>query len=291
MGGAFVAVADDATATAWNPAGLATAGPAGMTIGWHQLQLGNQRGAAAPGLLRQRATFTSLGTMPVGVSYGSLTVSDIGADLAGNPTIRTLQISQWGVSVLQSVLPDVVVGSTVNLLRAGRGAAPLGVGMSTAADALTAADNITVAKRTAIDLDLALMATAPKVRIGLMLKNLRSPNFSDDPSAASPLPRQGRLGVAFLPTTGVTLAMDVDLNTVDLTGGPRRMCAFGGEVPLGPRLLVRSGLRWSLKGARQAEGTIGASVKIRRALWLDGHYATGRGDEAREGGVALRVGI
>ena len=33
MAGAFVGVADDATAVFWNPAGLATAGPIGATIG------------------------------------------------------------------------------------------------------------------------------------------------------------------------------------------------------------------------------------------------------------------
>ena len=34
MAGAFVAVADDATATYWNPAGLVRGGPLRMTIGW-----------------------------------------------------------------------------------------------------------------------------------------------------------------------------------------------------------------------------------------------------------------
>src|SRR5215831_18017258 len=43
MAGAFVAVADDATATFWNPAGLPSGGPAGMTLEWNRFQTGNQK--------------------------------------------------------------------------------------------------------------------------------------------------------------------------------------------------------------------------------------------------------
>ena len=49
MAGAFVAVADDATATHWNPAGLVGGGPAGLTIGLHHFQIGNQDAPPAAG--------------------------------------------------------------------------------------------------------------------------------------------------------------------------------------------------------------------------------------------------
>jgi hypothetical protein len=290
MGGAFVAVADDASAVAWNPAGLATGGPAGMTIGWHRLQVGNPDTLPAAGQRRQRVTFTSLGTWPLGVSYGSFDVSDLvaGAGL-GQLALRTLQFKQVGISVLQSVLPGLVVGSTLKFLRGGRATAP--VDAPTGGDALSTGPSLTMDRHTTFDLDVSVMASAPNVRIGLTLKNLRSPDFDSDPATVTPLPRQGRLGLAVLPTDGLTLAMDVDLNTVDLTGGLRRKCALGGEAALGSHLSVRSGVRWSLKGDREPTGTVGASVRIRRALWLDGHYATGRHDDAREAGVALRAGF
>ena len=54
MGGAFVAVADDATAVHWNPAGLVTGPAAGMTIGWGWFQIGNQDAVPLPGPARRR---------------------------------------------------------------------------------------------------------------------------------------------------------------------------------------------------------------------------------------------
>jgi hypothetical protein len=290
MGGAFVAVADDATAVAWNPAGLAAAGPAGMTIGWHRLQVGNPDAVPGAGVRRQHATLTSLGSWPIGISYGTVTVSDLIASPNGGDLVaRASKIGQVGVSILQSVFPGVVVGSTLKVLRGASAIGP--VDGATAGDALTAAVDLASDRRLAFDLDVSVLASAPKARIGLTLKNLRSPDFDDDPATETPLPRQARLGVAILPSDGVTLAMDVDLNTVDLTGGLQQNVAVGAETALGSRLSVRSGVRWSLKGARRPIGAIGASVRIRRALWLDGHYATGRSDEAREGGIALRAGF
>ena len=120
MGGAFVAVADDATAVAWNPAGLATGRLAGMTIGWHQLQLGNQDAAPSPGDRRQRATLTSFGTLPLGLSLGTLNVSEVFTASDGSLATRTFHANVWGVSLLQTVFPDVVVGGTVKLIRGGQ---------------------------------------------------------------------------------------------------------------------------------------------------------------------------
>jgi len=183
----------------------------------------------------------------------------------------------------------LVVGSTVRLIRGAQETGP--VGGPTLGDAFTSGDQLARDRQTAVDLDVAVMATAPKLRVGLILKNLQPPHFDSTPESSSPLPRQGRIGLAFLPRDGLTLAMDLDLNTVDLTGGLRQECAIGGETNLGSRFSVRSGVRWSLKGARLFTGTVGASLRIRRALWLDGHYGQARHDEAREGGVALRAGF
>lgn len=286
MAGAFVAVADDATAVVWNPAGLVAGGPAGMTIGWNQIQVGKSAGPVQAGDRRQRASLTSLGTWPVGVSYGTVDVTEVSRS---GGELGVFRLSQAGLTILQSVMPGLVVGSTLRVMRGGQASGL--VGGPTLGDALSSVRDVDVPRRTAFDLDLAAMASAPHVRIGAILKNLRSPTFDRNAEAPSPLPRQARVGLALLPTDGVTLAIDVDLNTVDLTGGLRQECAIGGETALGSRLSVRSGLRWSLKGARELTGTVGASLKIRRALWLDGHYGRARHDEAREGGVALRAGF
>src|SRR5687768_8543679 len=75
MGGAFVAVADDATAVHWNPAGLVSGPAAGMTIGWHRFQFGNHKDEVRPGPVRRRANLTSLGTWPLGLAYGRFETS------------------------------------------------------------------------------------------------------------------------------------------------------------------------------------------------------------------------
>ena len=85
--------------------------------------------------------------------------------------------------------------------------------------------------------------------------------------------------------------MDLDLNTVDLVGGPRRNGAVGGEIALGSHLSARSGIRWSLVGEKRPLTAVGLSVRIRRSLWLDGHYAKGRHSDDQEAGWAMRAGF
>ena len=106
------------------------------------------------------------------------------------------------------------------------------------------------------------------------------------------LRRQSRAGLAILPTDGLTLAMDLDLDTVDLRGGLRRMIAFGGERRLGVKVAVRGGVRWNLaaSGPRQLIPTAGASVRVRSGLWLEGFYSQGRFDGERGFGFGLRAG-
>ncbi len=290
MAGAFVAVADDATAVHWNPAGLAASGPAGMTIGWYRFQFGDRDGPAAPGAVRRGGTFTSLGTWPLGISYGSFDTTSLVEGDGGEVRADTLHVSQFGVTVLQSVVPGLVVGSTLKFLRAdaaGIAAAP----MMTAGDALALGEDQRGDRHNAFDLDLGVMASSDLLRVGLTVKNLRSPSFGEIPGSGRALPRQVRLGVAVLPADGVTLAMDLDLDTVDLAGGLRRMGAVGGEVALGSRLSVRSGVRWSLVGPRHPVGAVGASVALRPSLWLDGHYAKGQLHDDVEFGAALRAGF
>src|SRR5918993_1116337 len=110
MGGAFVAVADDATAVYWNPAGIAT----GATFDL-QVSKGDSHlfiGAALPVL---------------GVSYyrtdevtGLPTVSgspDRQTGGSGEVQVRTFSTTNFGVTVVQSVAPALVIGTTARLVR------------------------------------------------------------------------------------------------------------------------------------------------------------------------------
>jgi hypothetical protein len=289
MGGAFVAVADDATAAHWNPAALAVGQPAGMTIGWYRFQSGKQDEPARAGATRRSGTFTSLGTWPVGISYGTFKETGLQQGDDERFRVETLRTTQFGVSILQSVVRGLVVGSTLRYVR-GDVVTAVSAGESVG-DALDRTDDMEGRRRGAFDLDVGVLADMERVRVGLTWKNLRSPTFGDVASAEITLPRQARLGVAVLPTDGVTLAMDLDLNTVDLRGDLRRMLAFGGEGQISRRLAVRTGLRWSLSGSKRLVLSAGASVGLRPGFWLDGHFTQSRIDEDREFGVALRAGL
>jgi len=289
MAGAFVAVADDATAVHWNPAGLVSGPAVGMTVGWHQFQFGNQEAPPGAGYRQGQSTLTSLGSLPVGVSYGTTRRSRLSEGPDGQLIGESLRVGQIGVTVLQSLLDGLVVGSTLKLVRGSVGAGP--VDGPTAGDALDRTADLETDDQTTFDLDVGVMASTSKFRLGLTMKNLRSAEVGAIAGNVISLPRQARAGVAVLPTDGLTLAMDLDLNTVDLMGDLRRVLAAGGEMALGSRVQVRSGVRWNLADDRRVTGAFGASVSVHRGFWVDAHYGLGRTDESREFGVALRAGF
>jgi len=288
MGGAFVAVANDATAVHWNPAGLVHGSPAGMTFEWDRFQSGNQKAPPGPGARLDSSTLTSLGTWPLGLSYGRFRTTALTALPTGDLRSESLAVNQFGVTVLQTIVQGLVVGSTLKLLRGQATFGPVtGASVAEALDEGAALDGST---DTRFDLDLGVMADLKKLRVGVTSKNLRQPAFAGIAGFDVPLKRRTRLGVAVLPSDGLTLAFDVDLDTADPTVGLRRMIALGGESRLGVRAAMRGGVRWSRDGSRRPIGSVGASVAIRPGLWLDGYYAQGRFDEDRGFGVAMRAG-
>jgi hypothetical protein len=157
-------------------------------------------------------------------------------------------------------------------------------------DAFDEVSDLEGKSRGTFDLDLGVMADLRRVRVGWTMRNVRSVEFTTISGIAIPLRRQSRLGLAVLPADGLTLAMDVDLDTADLPDGLRRMIALGGESRLGPRAAVRAGVRWSREGARRLVASAGASVALRPGMWLDGFFSQGRGGEDRGFGIALRAG-
>jgi hypothetical protein len=289
MGGAFVAVADDATATFWNPAGLVAGGPGGATIGWVRFQAGNPDATPVPGLDRQTGTLTSLGTWPLGLSYGHFTRSVLTGRDDGLVGVETLHTSHVGLTVLQTLVEGLVGGVTLRYVR-GDVVEAVSDDLTTA-DAFARTDGMQGKRTGAFDLDVGLMADMRRLRVGVTWRNLRSASFGDVAQNRMSLPREARLGIAVLPTDGLTLAMDVDLDTVDLRGDLRRVVALGGEGRIGRHLAVRTGVRWDLERDRRLLGSVGLSLALRQGLWLDGHYAQGRQVEDREFGAALRAGL
>ena len=288
MAGAFVGVADDATAVYWNPAGLASGPPGGVAIGWVDFRTGDRSGAAKPGPTHRRSRFVSLGTWPLGLSYGQFREGALVAGPDGETRFSVLEISQFSATVLQTLVQGLVVGTTLKYLRGGM-VSGLAGGTSARA-ALDAATDLESPSDGRFDLDLGLMADLRRARFGLTVRNLREPTFGEVEESAIQLKRHSRMGLAVLPTDGLTLAMDLDLDTVDLRDGPRRILAFGGENQF-DRWALRGGVRWSLEGSRRTAGAVGLSVRIRPGAWVDGHYTQGRVEADRGFGVALRAGF
>jgi hypothetical protein len=230
-----------------------------------------------------------LGTWPIGLSYGTFHDNALVPLPEGGTRAQTLGIWQFGATVLQTLTPGLLVGSTVKYVR-GKATSGSLEGLS-ASEALEHASKLDGPSSGHLDLDVGAMADLGRARLGLLVRNLREPSFSDHAGTAITLRRHARMGLAVLPAAGVTLAIDLDLDTVDLRDGPRRILAVGGEDRFGHRCALRGGVRRNLKGSRLTVAVIGASLALRPQLWLDGHYTHGHLDADRGFGVALRAGF
>ena len=109
--------------------------------------------------------------------------------------MRSLAARQFGLTVVQSVLPGVDVGATLKYVR---GTVRVGTddGSPSAGDLLDAGEELDGGNvSNQFDLDAGLMAVAGPLRLGAVMRNIRKPNFGTD---ATPfvLPRQARIGVA-----------------------------------------------------------------------------------------------
>jgi hypothetical protein len=288
MGGAFVAVANDPTAFHWNPAGLIHGEPVGMTVGWDRLHFGNPELPAALGASRNSSRITAVGSWPLGVSYGHFhSARVVGFGPTGEPVVEALRVQHIGVTVVQTLLEGVVAGATVKYVR---GRASTGETASfLAGEALDQAMDRGGDSDGALDLDIGVMGEFGPVRVGYTMKNVLQPTFVGIAGFSTQLKRRQRLGLAVLPTDGVTLAFDMDLDTADPLVGLRRVFAAGGEFRLGRSAAVRGGVRWSRDGDPQPIGAVGASLKIRQGYWIDG-YATYSRAFDRGFGVAFRAG-
>ena len=306
MAGAFTAVADDSSATWWNPAGLASGAYFnGIIEGGTHHQPGSDRtaaGAPAPAW-RASTRAVSLAFPALGLSYYRLRVSEIrpenstgtaAADRqdegSADTRLRSLTLDQFGASVGQSLGQHLVVGSTLKLVRGRFGASvrPPGAG------SLDEADELEIDGETHADLDIGAMANLGHIRVGLMVRNVREPEFRSGADVVK-LQRHARAGFALSSgTRGVLgsaiVAVDADLMKTTTVFGDQRRVAVGGEVWTSRRMLgVRGGLSANTIGSRRVSPSGGASAAVRQGMYIDAEV-TGGSDEGRHGwGVALRV--
>ena len=288
MAGAFVAVADDANAVFWNPAGLVKGPMAGLTIAGDTFHFRDQNGPPIPGAGRLSTQTGAFGAWPVGLSFARVESAAIVPGPDGSTSTATLTTIQAGFTVLHSLGDFVVIGATVKYVR-GSAAIALSNGL-TAGEALDAAEDAPAESQGTFDLDLGVLAGSERIRAGFAFKNLHRPGFTTFGGKTIFVERRARFGLAAFPRDGLTLAIDVDLDTADPLVGLRRTIALGGETRLGVRVTLRAGIRWERGEAGRPIGAFGGSVSLRRSLWLDGFVTRGRTGEHQGFGLALRAG-
>jgi len=308
MGGAFVAVASDSSATWWNPAGLAAGAFLDITLA------ARSRVEAAEQLpaWRDKTSGFALGTPALGLSYYRFRITDaqslgpIAPPGAGREDeralvpVRSLAVSQMGITIVRTLASGVHVGTTLKRLR--------GIVRESREDSVASPSDL-LATGEALeggdvearyDMDVGVIAVAGPLRLGGVIRNLREPEFdlpgstSDAPLAPVRLPRQTRVGAAFDADAAggipLTVAFDMDVRSYTTRSGERRMMAFGAEHwLLDRRIGVRAGGRVNTRGERERIATAGVTVAAGGGLYLDGHAVRGGSADERGWGVAARV--
>jgi len=259
MAGAFVAVADDATATWWNPAGLASGALFSGIV---------ERGVArAPS---DDATLAVSFVVPsLGFSYYRLRTSELapaGAAPSGaRVRLPTFVLTEVGASFGQSLGDHVVLASTVRLVRADQ---------------------------TRADVDIGAMLRFGVTRVGLVVKHAYEPELTADGNPLSSFDRQVRVGVAYVPhpaAVTVNAALDADLTTTPTVFGNARHLAGGAELWVERRLGVRGGVSMNTVDASRPSFSGGASAAFSKGFFIDAQLTRGD-DPIKEGwGFSLRV--
>lgn len=299
MGGAFVAVADDATAVYWNPAGLATGSLLSIVAdGSTGTSRPEPAGRAAT---RRSGALVGLAFPALGLSYYRLRWTDAvsqpsavsGAtdrNMGGTPPIALgdLTTQHTAVTVLQSLGVGLTVGTSLKLVR---GTATEFVSSGSVDSLLKVVRQRHGRADNTFDLDVGAMLDLREVRLGVSARNLRAPVFETPSGSRVTLARQLRAGIALVPDSSTTIALDLDLTETESRVGGRRMVAMGAERWVARRRVgLRGGIRLDTIGTSDPVASVGVSIGLTRSLWVDGFISRGSASD-RGWGMSVRVGI
>jgi hypothetical protein len=292
MAGAFVAVADDASAVYWNPAGLATGGFFGLVIDRAIAEAvpdGDDRGSETSSWL------LALSTPALGLSYYRLRETtviphppDPDAGASATSRVQALVTHHAGVTLVQSLMDRVAVGATLKLVRgtAGRADVPRMDASEVLSDAsLSGADS------TRFDMDVGVIAVGSLARLGLTVRNLLEPAFDTPDAGELDLRRQVRGGVAVSLAEGWLLAADMDFTRTPGAFGDVRNFALGTEARVLPRAFARGGIRLNTAGdaGHHPAVCVGGSFAVFGSLLVDAQVTTGSDKALRGWGLSGRV--
>ena len=290
MGGAFVAVADDASAVYWNPAGLASGA-------FFSLLLDRSTATFEPdedpveGSSRSGAII-ALSTPPLGLSYYRLReTATYAPPITAQPDILavdTLVTHHVGVTLVHSIVERVAVGATLKLVR---GSAASGLAVGATREELLDHDDLIGRDSTTGDVDLGVMLSLGVLRAGVTVRNLTEPDFETEGGTELTLNRQARAGIAFAALQNWLVALDVDLIRQESPLGDLRNLATGVEGRLHPRATVRGGVRFNTVGDtnRGPAFSGGGSFGVFASMFVDAHITGGSDDSERGWGVAARI--
>ena len=273
LAGAFVGVADDASAVYWNPAGLAT-GPIVSFLATFSEEKTAPNDAQAVTGERLAGKMVALSLPPVGIAiyrlnaFGTERVASAVTGPLSREEVRrsvhALTTSTAGVSLLQSLTEYIVVGATPKVVHG--------------------------ADSTTFDVDAGLMIAVERIRVGLVVRNLTTPTFGE-----LELSREARVGAAWgtgLPGhSRVMVSVDGDLTSRAAPNGDRRDVAAGVETWWRDRRLgLRGGVRRSTIGASRAAVAAGVSAGLTPGTLLEAHVVRGQSDE-RGWSIGVRMGF
>lgn len=283
MAGAFVAVADDATAVYWNPAGVATGSIVSVVLDAGRFQIGS----TSPQSLeahKDTSAVVALSATAIGLAYYRQGTYGMRADepaVTGpesreevRRSVHALTTNTVGVTLVQSLSEHIVVGATPKLMRShGRFAA---------------------------DVDAGVIAWVGRFRVGLVARNLTTPAFAtatagrpDDGSDDIELQREvtigGAWGSGWTGISRVIVAVDGDVIARSAPDGDRRDVAAGVETWwMDQRLGLRGGARRSTIGDARAAFAAGISAGLKPGMLLEAHVVRGHGDD-RSWSVGARM--
>jgi hypothetical protein len=302
MAGAFTAVANDATATWWNPAGLAAGPYFNIILESSVLRQPSDENATPAWRLKSRGI--SVAYPALGLSYYRLQINEIRPETSTAEAtpgrqdrgtvpvrLRSIILNQYGATAGQSLGEHFVLASTLKLTT-GHVASSTVIPRSSASFDL--ADRLEGERETHSGLDLGAMARFGGITIGVAARNLTEPTFGfgDDEFT---LKRQVRAGIAYgsghgRGADGVTVAADMDLTTAPTATGDERRLAAGAEMwQFSRRVGLRGGVGLSTIGDARPTGSAGASIALRSGTYADAEITVGADETRRGWGAALRV--
>jgi hypothetical protein len=255
MGGAFTAVADDASAVFWNPAGFASGSFFSLVVDANLLE-------------RRSGGIVALGTPPLGLSYYRTAIA---REKNGR---NTLVAHHAGVSLVQSVGGRLALGTTLKFVR-GIADSPEGAG----------GGSVSTNK---FDADVGVMTTGSLGQLGLSIRNLLQPEFKATGGAIR-LDRRVRAGVSIHAGQNTTVAADVDLTAAETPQGDWRDVALGVEAHPVRKAWVRGGVHWNASGNASPIGSVGASYSVYGSAMADAQVSFGSSSGDRGWGIGLRM--